>query len=236
MPLSDTACKNAHKHAKAATGKAFTLFDDKGLHLLVKPLKNEWAKWWRLKYRFNGKDCLMSIGVYPEIGLSDARTERDKIRTMVAQGINPSENRKAVKSSKAANVSNSFEIIAREWGQKKIDDWQEKNNRSKRMLERNIFPWLGSVPITDIKPMAILVCLRRVEDRGTIETAHRVLQIVGQVFRYAVATGRAERDVTPDLKGSLSIATLQPLPNLRRRVNYYGQLTATPVRSLLFVL
>jgi hypothetical protein len=95
--------------------------------------------------------------------LTTARDERDKIRTMVAQGINPSENRKAVKLSKTGDASNSFEVIARKWGQKKIDDWQEKSNRTKRMLERDIFPWLGPVPITSIKPMNILECLRRVD-------------------------------------------------------------------------
>ncbi len=203
MSLSDSACKNAHKHAKATTGKAFTLFDDKGLHLLIKPLKDSWAKWWRLKYRFDGKDCLLSLGTYPEISLQQAREQRDSIRKQIAGGINPSENRKAVKSSKANSAANSFEVIAREWGQKKVDTWDDKNNRSKRMLERNIFPWLGSKPITDILPKNILDCLRRVEDRGTIETAHRTLQICGQVFRYAVATGRAERDITPDLRGAL---------------------------------
>lgn len=88
-------------------------------------------------------------------------------------------------------------------GQKKVETWDEKNNRSKRMLERNIFPWLGSKPITEILPKDILTCLRRVEDRGTFETAHRTLQICGQVFRYAVATGRVDRDVTPDLRGAL---------------------------------
>jgi integrase len=203
MPLSDTACKNAHKHAKTATGKAFTLFDDKGLHLLVKPLKDGWAKWWRLKYRFDGRGCLMSLGTYPETGLQQARGQRDVIRKQIAGGINPSENRKAVKSSKAESAANSFEVIANEWGQKKVNNWADKNNRSKRMLERNIFPWLGGKPITDILPKDILDCLRRVEDRGTIETAHRTLQICGQVFRYAVATGRADRDITPDLRGAL---------------------------------
>ena len=203
MPLSDTACKNAHKHAKAAIGKAFTLFDDKGLHLLIKPLKDSWAKWWRLKYRFDGKDCLLSLGTYPEISLQQAREQRDIIRKQIAGGVNPSENRKAVKSSKAESAANSFEVIAREWGAKKVDTWDDKNNRSKRMLERNIFPWLGGKPITDILPKDILECLRRVEDRGTIETAHRSLQICGQVFRYAVATGRVDRDITPDLRGAL---------------------------------
>jgi len=116
---TDTACKNAHKHTKAATGKAFTLFDDKGLHLLVKPIKVSWAKWWRLKYRFDGKDGLLSLGTYPEVNLQKARDEREKIRTQIANGINPSENRKAIKASKAESAANSFEIIAREWGSKK---------------------------------------------------------------------------------------------------------------------
>lgn len=203
MPLSDTACKNAHKNAKALTGKAFTLFDDKGLHLLIKPTTTGWAKWWRLKYRSNGKSGLMSLGVYPDISLQQARERRDAIRKQLAEGIDPIEHRKAVKESKAALAENSFEIIAREWGQKKVETWDDKNNRSKRMLERNIFPWLGSKPITEILPKDILACLRRVEDRGTIETAHRTLQITGQVYRYAVATGRVDRDLTPDLRGAL---------------------------------
>jgi len=236
MSLSDSACKNAHKHAKAATGKAFTLFDDKGLHLLIKPLKESWAKWWRLKYRFDGKDCLLSLGTYPEISLQQAREQRDSIRKQIAGGINPSENRKAVKSSKAESAANSFEIIAREWGAKKVNDWDDKNNRSKRMLERNIFPWLGSKPITDILPKDILECLRRVEDRGTIETAHRSLQICGQVFRYAVATGRVDRDITPDLRGALppakgehfaSITEPKQVAELLRAIeSYQGSLSA----------
>jgi len=94
-------------------------------------------------------------------------------------------------------------VIAREWGLKKVENWEEKNHRSKRMLERNVFPWLGGKPIAEILPKDILACLRRVEDNGTIETAHRTLQICGQVFRYAVATGRVDRDITQDLKGAL---------------------------------
>jgi integrase len=94
-------------------------------------------------------------------------------------------------------------VIAREWGIKKVDQWEEKNNRSKRMLERNIFPWIGNKPINEILPKEIMDCLRRIEDRGTIETAHRTLQLCGQVFRYAVATGRTHRDITPDLRGAL---------------------------------
>lgn len=248
MPLSDTACKNAHKHAKTATGKAFTLFDDKGLHLLVKPLKNGWAKWWRLKYRFDGKSCLMSLGTYPEISLQQARGRRDDIRKLISSGINPIENRQAIKSSKAESAANSFEVIANEWGFKKVNDWTDKNNRSKRMLERNIFPWLGGKPITDILPKDILQCLRRIEDRGTIETAHRTLQICGQVFRYAVATGRIERDITPDLRGALppakgshfaAITEPKQVAELLRAIDVYQgsfvSLCALKIAPLVFV-
>ena len=201
--LSDTACKNAHKNEKTSTNKPFKLTDEKGLYLLMQPQVDGWGKWWRFKYRFGGKEKSLSFGTYPDTGLMQAREKRDAARKQLADGIDPGENRKAVKLSKAENAANSFEIIAREWGAKKVNDWDDKNNRSKRMLERNIFPWLGSKPITDILPKDILECLRRVEDRGTIETAHRSLQICGQVFRYAVATGRVDRDITPDLRGAL---------------------------------
>jgi integrase len=196
MPLSDTTIKNA----KPNPDKAYKLPDEKGMYLLVNP---NGSKYFRLKYRFGGKEKVLALGVYPDTSLKQAREKRDEARKQLADGIDPSENRKAVKSSKAESAANSFEIIAREWGARKVDTWADKNNRSKRMLERNIFPWLGSKPLTDILPKDILECLRRVEDRGTIETAHRTLQICGQVYRYAVATGRAERDITPDLRGSL---------------------------------
>jgi len=203
MPLSDTACKNAHKHAKASDGKPFKLSDEKGLFLLVKPQADGWGKWWRFKYRFEGKEKLLSLGTYPETSLAQAREKRDEARKQLAAGIDPGENRKAVKAAKAESAANSFEVIAREWGLKKVENWEEKNHRSKRMLERNVFPWLGGKPIAEILPKDILACLRRVEDNGTIETAHRTLQICGQVFRYAVATGRVDRDITQDLKGAL---------------------------------
>jgi integrase len=203
MPLSDTACKNAHKHAKASDGKPFKLSDEKGLFLLVKPQADGCGKWWRFKYRFEGKEKLLSLGTYPETSLAQAREKRDEARKQIAAGIDPGENRKAVKAAKAESAANSFEVIAREWGLKKVENWEEKNHRSKRMLERNVFPWLGGKPIAEILPKDILACLRRVEEHGTIETAHRTLQICGQVFRYAVATGRVDRDITHDLKGAL---------------------------------
>ena len=196
MPLSDTAIKNA----KPNPDKSYKLPDEKGMYLLI---HQNGSKYFRLDYRFTGKRKTLALGIYPDTTLKQARDKRDTARNQLAEGIDPSENRKAVKSSKAESASNSFEVIAREWGAKKVDTWDDKNNRSKRMLERNIFPWLGTKPITDILPKDILECLRRVEDRGTIETAHRSLQICGQVFRYAGATGRVDRDITPDLRGAL---------------------------------
>jgi integrase len=194
------------------TDKDQRLNDGDGLYILIKPTG---AKWWRLDYSFNGKRKTLSLGTYPDTSLTDAREKKKKARGKIANGIDPSNVRKEEKAANQLAAENekrlaeglaiigSFEYVACEWGQKKVDTWDDKNNRSKRMLERNIFPWLGNKPITDILPKDILECLRRVEDRGTIETAHRTLQITGQVFRYAVATGRVERDITPDLRGAL---------------------------------
>jgi len=162
MPLSDTAIKNA----KSNPDKALKLTDEKGMYLLI---HTNGSKYFRLDYRFDGKRKTLALGTYPETTLKEGREKRDTAKKQIADGIDPSENKKAVKQSKAENAENSFEVLAREWGQKKVNGWDDKNNRSKRMLERNIFPWLGNKPITDILPKDILACLRRVEDRGTIE-------------------------------------------------------------------
>jgi integrase len=204
--LTDINCKNCHKSDKAKLGKAFKLSDSKGLYLLVKPVGNTYSKLWRYKYRFGGKEKLLAIGQYPDISLEQARGKHKEAREALANGIDPCENKKAVKASRVALTENSFETIAREWGQKHILNWEGRNNRLRRRLELNIFPWLGQKPIADIKPRDVLECLRRVEERGAIETAHRVKQLVGRVFCYAVATGRAERDITQDLKGALPTA------------------------------
>ena len=167
--LTDILCKTAKTQ-----DKPYKLSDKKGVFLLINP---NGSKYFRMKYRFSGKEKTLALGVYPETTLKEARDRRDEARKQIATGIDPGENRKAVKQSKAESATNSFAIIARESGQKKVNDWEDKNNRSKRMLERNIFPWLGNKPITDILPKDILVCLRRVEDRGKIETAHRITDL-----------------------------------------------------------
>ena len=192
--------------------KDYRLNDGEGLYIII---KTNGAKWWRFDYTFSGKRKTLSLGVYPAASLADARRKTEEARNQVSNGINPSDTRKGLKEETlllaenearilaGLTIINSFKYIACEWGETLIPDWLTKNNRSRRMLERNIFPWLGNLPINDILPMDILTCLRRVEERGTIETAHRCLQLCGQVFRYAVVTGRAERDITPDLRGAL---------------------------------
>ena len=208
--LKDVTVRNAK-----ATDKDRRLNDGEGLYIIIKP---NGAKWWRFDYTFASKRKTLSVGVYPATGLADARRKAADARNQISNGINPSDTRKELKEEAlliaeneartlaGLTVINSFEHIAREWGETHIHDWLNKNNRSRRMLERNIFPWLGSLPVNDILPRDILICLRRVEGRGTIETAHRCLQLCGQVFRYAVVTGRVGRDITPDLRGALAPA------------------------------
>lgn len=196
MSLTDTAVKNVKPGDKTAR-----LFDGGGLYLEVAPAG---GKWWRLKYRYDGKEKRLSLGVYPDVSLKDARQRRSDARKLLADGVDPSENRKAVKAAKTERGANSFEVIAREWFAKNSASWSENHgSRIIRRLERDIFPWIGGRPIAEIKAQELLATLRRVEERGAVETAHRAHQNCGQVFRYAIATGRAERDPSPDLKGAL---------------------------------
>ena len=196
MPLTDTAIRNAKPGAKPAK-----LFDERGLFLLVTPAG---GKWWRLKYRFDGKEKQLSLGVYPDVGLKQARKRRDDSRKLLADGIDPSENRKATNSARTSSAANSFEVIAREWFAKFSPNWAPSHgDKIIRRLERDVFPWLGARAIAGINAPELLTTLRRIEDRGAVETAHRALQNCGQVFRYAIATGRAERDPTGDLRGAL---------------------------------
>jgi len=162
------------------------------------------GKWWRLKYRHAGKEKRLSLGVYPDVSLKDARQRRDDARKLLANDIDPAENRKAAKAAKVERAGNSFEVIAREWYAKNAPNWAE--NHGKRILqrfERDLFPWIGGRPIAEITAPELLAVLRRIEARGAVETAHRAHQNCGQVFRYAIATGRAVRDPSPDLKGAL---------------------------------
>jgi integrase len=197
MPLTDAAVRNA-KPGK----KPVKLSDERGLYLEVAP---SGGKWWRHKYRFEGKEKRLSLGVYPDVGLKDARGRRDEARKLLAAGVDPGAHRKAQKLARKEQASNSFEIVAREWFGKYGTTWaMSHSERTMRRLERDVFPWMGSRPIGDIQAPEILTVLRRIEARGAGETAHRALSNCGQIFRYAVATGRASRNPAGDLSGALS--------------------------------
>ncbi len=197
MALTATSIKNAR-----AVDKPLKLFDGGGLYLLVNP---NGSRWWRFKYRYLGKEKLLSFGTYPDISLKDARDRRDEARKQLAADIDPGEHRKAMKTTLAVRGENSFEIVAREWFAKYSPNWAASHSdKIIRRLERDIFPWLGGRPIAEITAPDLLATLRRIESRGAIETAHRAQQNCSQVFRYAVATGRAERDPTTDLRGALT--------------------------------
>ena len=196
MPLTDTAIRKAKPRAKA-----YKISDERGLYLEISP---KGGKWWRFKYRFEGKEKRLSLGVYPDVSLKMARDRRDDARRLVAGGIDPSEQRKAQKAARAERAANSFEVVAREWYARHAPNWAAGHgDRILRRFERDIFPWIGGRPIADVTPPMLLRVIRRIENRGALETAHRALANCGQVFRYAVATGRAERDPSGDLRGAL---------------------------------
>lgn len=196
MPLTDT------KIRKTEPGeKPIRLFDQRGLYLEVSPAG---GKWWRLKYRFDGKEKRLSLGVYPDVNLKDARDRCDETRRLLKSGVDPSVNRKAAKLAQADKSANSFEVVAREWFAKQSPLWAEGHSeRVLRLFERDIFSWIGERPISDVTPPELLTVLRRIEGRGALDTAHRALSTCGQVFRYGIATGRCERDPSRDLRGAL---------------------------------
>ncbi|WP_175891466.1 MULTISPECIES: tyrosine-type recombinase/integrase [Burkholderia] len=198
MPLTDTQIRNA-RYNPDGTGNR--LSDGGRMYLQI---VQSGAKYWRLNYRFNGKDKTLALGVYPDVSLAAARKKRDEAREKLAAGIDPGESKKAEKRTQRLNAENSFEAIAREWHAKYASSWSESHgSRILRRLEVDAFPWIGGKPIADLAPPDVLDVLRRVEKRGALETAHRLHANIGQVCRYAVATGRASRDVTADLRGAL---------------------------------
>jgi len=199
MALTELQVKNAK-----ATDKPLKLSDGGGLFLLVQSSNPKDSKYWRLAYRFSGKQKTLALGVYPDISLSDARERREEARKQLANDIDPGAAKKALKAAGAALAANSFEIVAREWLLKFSKNWKESHTRTISVrLVNDVFPWLGARPVGEINAPELLAILRRIESRGALDTAHRVSAICGQVFRYAIATGRAQRDPSADLKGAL---------------------------------
>ncbi len=196
MPLT----VNAIRHARSSE-KSRKMFDGGGLYLEISP---KGYKWWRLKYRFGGKEKRLALGVFPVVPLKEARRRREEARQLLDRKIDPSEHRKAQRAAGDDRSGVNFEAVAREWFTKHAPYWVPGHaSRVLRRLELDILPWIGGKPIATITAHQIWAVIRRIEQRGAVESAHRALQKCGQVFRYAVATGRAERDLTVDLRGAL---------------------------------
>jgi integrase len=200
MALTDTAIRKAK-----ATDKPQKLADGGGMYLLLNP---NGSRWWRLDYRHSGKRKTLSLGTYPDTSLADARGKRDAARKLLAAGVDPSEQRKAEKAAGEERAANSFEVIAREWmgRQTWVDDYRVK---LESRMANDVFPYIGKRPVAELSAPEFLQVGRRIEERGAVESAHRALQVCGQVMRYAIATGRADRNPVADLKGALASPQVQ---------------------------
>jgi len=196
MSLTDTTARNAKPREKP-----YKLSDGHGLYLQVEP---SGSKLWRLKYRFHEKEKRLAFGVYPEVTLSQAREHQKEARRLLNTGIDPAEYKKQAKRAAVIASANTFEAVGREWFLKFSSVWAESHSSKVLLrLENDVFPWLGSRPIASIEADALLETIRRTEARGALETAHRCLGYCGQIFRYAIATGRAKRNPAADLRGAL---------------------------------
>ncbi|RKO74335.1 integrase [Pectobacterium parmentieri] len=181
--------------------KPYKMADGGGLYLLV---KTNGSRYWRLKYRIDGKEKLLALGVYPDVSLADARAKRDEARKGIAGGIDPLEAKKEQKVEREAQVKNTFQEIALEWHNMKVKKWSA--GYASDILEafnKDVFPFIGQRPIADIKPLELLNVLKKMEDRGATEKAKKVRQRCGEVFRYAIVTGRAEYNPAPDLTSAM---------------------------------
>ena len=192
MPLTDLEIRRSKPREKP-----YTLSDGNGLSLLVEP---NGSKGWRFRYRFDGKPKMLSLGTYPTISLADARQKRDDAKKLVAAAINPSEVRKREKQDRKAERGNTFEVIAREWYEKRFDRWSASYAEEMiKTFEVDVFPYIGSRPIAEIKPMELMGVLSLLDERGATEKLRKVRQRCGEVWRYAIVTGRAEYNPAPDL-------------------------------------
>lgn len=196
MSLTDIKVRNAKP-----TDKQYKLADGEGMYLLVHP---NGGKYWRLKYKFAGKEKTFAIGTYPLVSLSEAREKRSEAKKQITEGVDPSQKKQDQKLNQYISLENSFENIGREWHAKNLSKWKPRHaHYILKRLEADIFPVIGSRPISQITAPILLAMIHKIEKRGALDIAHRALQASSQIFRYAIVTGRAERDVTTDLKGAL---------------------------------
>lgn len=196
MALTDVAVRKAQPKEKQ-----FKMTDGEGLYLLITPAG---GKYWRFDYRIDGKRKTLALGTYPDVTLKSARDKKSDARKLVAEGIDPNEFKKSTKIARMEASTNSFEHVAREYLHKFSSKWTDDHtDRLKRRFENDVFPYIGKKPVSQIDAPELLRVIRRIEDRGAIDTAHRALQNCGKVFRYAIATGRASQDPSAALKGAL---------------------------------
>ncbi|NIF59274.1 tyrosine-type recombinase/integrase [Enterobacter sp. Ap-916] len=208
MPLNDMQIRRAKPE-----DKPYTLGDGQGLSLLIEP---NGSKSWRFRYRYAGKPKMISLGVYPTITLADARSRRDDARKLVAEGKNPSEVRKEQKIALQTESESAFEKIATEWHQMKSAKWSAGYASDiMEAFQNDIFPYVGNRPVGEIKPLELLNVLRKIEKRGALEKMRKVRQRCSEVFRYAIATGRAEFNPAADLSSALDVHQSNHFPFLK---------------------
>ena len=236
ISLSDAKVRNARPKERP-----YKIADGEGLFLLITPTG---GKYWRLKYFFAGKAKVLALGVYPGVALADARERRAQARKMLVAGRDPGEAKKEAKRVAMLESANAFEAVAREWFEKRRHEWAQGTvDTVLNRLEQHILPKLGPRPIADIAPPEVLAMLRVVESRGALETARRAMQMCGQIFMYAIATGRAERNPVPDLRGALKTPVVKhhsflhagDLPDYLTKLETYdgGPQTKLALRLLL---
>jgi integrase len=240
MPLTDIVVKSAKPKEKP-----YKLSDAESLYLLVSAA----GKYWRYDYRYLGKRKTLALGIYPTISLAEARDGKNAAKKLLANGIDPSKSKITKHKEALRNAAITFEVVAREWHAKNATKWSPKNTaRTLSLLERNIFPFIGNIPVADVKPSDLLETIQRIEKKGNIQTAHRAMMNCGQIFRYAMATDRADRDITFVLRGSLtpivethhaSITDPKKIGHLLRDMDSYDGLFITKcalrLAPLLFV-
>lgn len=223
MPLTDLEIRRSKP-----LDKPYTLNDGNGLSLLIEP---NGSRGWRFRYRFDGKPKMLSLGTYPLTSLTEARQKRDEAKKLVAAGINPSDVRKRDKQDRQNEISNTFEAIAREWYEKRIDRWSVSYSEEMlKTFEADVFPYIGGRPISEIKPMELMGVLSRLDERGATEKLRKVRQRCGEVWRYAIVTGRAEYNPAPDLASAFSphkkehyaFLKTEELPEFFRTLNTYS--------------
>ena len=219
MKLSDAKCRGAKPK-----DKPYKLTDGEGMYLDVRP---NGSKYWRFKYRIHGREKLLALGVYPEISLAKARERRVAARSLLLDGLDPSIEQKKRKAIAQAKSESTFEAIAREWHETRKNRWSERYAAGvMKRLEDYIFPEIGDYPIEEIEPPILLMAIRKIESRPAIEIAKRQLQKCGEIFRYAIATGRAVRDPSADIKGAL----------VQHKKTHYAALDVKELPEFLHVL